>query len=674
MSTMETPKFESFETSSQGRRTLVNRVFLTACVLVSTLSVVILGVLLTAIILKALPTIGPHEDTFVSNNALAVVQGKNEGNDPTIVDSGDLVQGFFRVDKLDRGGLGPSNDLIYEATEENEQPVESSSQIGFYSFEIVEKQFESEVDVMFTMKAPEGDQSIASMLSAAGIATDLAPSTSIALLTCDHSDVDLTETKFSGSLAPVIKSRFQDTEQPSEVLAFGIESKTDFLELKLRTSDLEKMTAYRARKKAGQLNCLLSATQLPADSELKPVRVLSFGAGEIISGDAKIAASALTGIGSSQKKAGYLLGGELGITYCPTPEKDATALGHAKYFLQETPKSKPSEAGIGPAILGSIWVIVCCALFALPMGIGTAIFLEEFKPANRLLRFLHGLVQLNISNLAGVPSIVYGILGLTAFATMFGLFGTVKDPGYQVGADFFYQYLTEGNQAVLIPVDGPKEVPKLVDGMTALSNDGTEITLNIIDEDDEYPEDEALIASSIFHDAEGGQYSDEHWYYMQLPFGRGVLAASLTLMLVILPVIIIATQEALRAVPSSLREGAMGLGSTPWQVIRKVTLPAAIPSIMTGAILAMSRAIGEAAPILILCGLVFVTSGPQHLMDTYSVLPIQIYFWTGEPIDRESLINFQNVAAAGIVVLLAILLTFNAIAILIRQLTQKSLT
>ena len=179
---------------------------------------------------------------------------------------------------------------------------------------------------------------------------------------------------------------------------------------------------------------------------------------------------------------------------------------------------------------------------------------------------------------------------------------------------------------------------------------------------------------TIPFDTDGGPVSIKQWYYFQLPFGRSVLAASLTLMLVILPVIIIASQEALRAVPSSLRECAMGLGATPWQVVRRVTLPSAVPSIMTGAILSMSRAIGEAAPILIICGILFVSAGPSHLMDLFSILPIQIYNTTKLPVNEEMLIHLQNVAAAGIVVLLAILLTFNGIAIAIRQLAQKPLS
>ena len=139
-------------------------------------------------------------------------------------------------------------------------------------------------------------------------------------------------------------------------------------------------------------------------------------------------------------------------------------------------------------------------------------------------------------------------------------------------------------------------------------------------------------------------------------------------MLVILPVIIISTQEALRAVPATLRAGALGLGATPWQVVWNVTLPSAIPGIMTGAILAMSRAIGETAPILIIAGIVYIRSAPQHLMNDYTVMPLQIYNWIQRPQDE-----FHEIAAGGIVILLAILLTFNAVAILIRHRMQNKL-
>jgi phosphate transport system permease protein len=199
-------------------------------------------------------------------------------------------------------------------------------------------------------------------------------------------------------------------------------------------------------------------------------------------------------------------------------------------------------------------------LFCLPLGIGTAVFLEEFKMTNPWLRRLSSLLQLNISNLAGVPSIVYGILGLTAFASAFGVFGSVTEPFFEIGASYQRQYLTEGMEVVFLPTDDRDSIPELADGMTAYKSDGREVQLNIIGPDDDFPDDDETLAVSLLSDAEGGIKVDNAWYSFRLPFGRVVLAASLTLMLVILPVIIISTQEALRAVPSSLRQAAQGLG------------------------------------------------------------------------------------------------------------------
>lgn len=261
-------------------------------------------------------------------------------------------------------------------------------------------------------------------------------------------------------------------------------------------------------------------------------------------------------------------------------------------FFTSFTSRHPDEAGIKAALWGTVWICTVCAAFALPLGIGTAIYLEEFAPRNRLTWF----IRLNISNLAGVPSIVYGIIGLTVFVEMFGLLGNPNDP-----------ILTLGDRG--------------------------------------------------------------DWYYLQLPFGRGVLAGGLTLMLVILPIVIVSAQEALRAVPNSLREAALATGATKWQVVQRVTLPAAVPSIMTGSILAMSRAIGEAAPILVIAGIVFIRFTPIHLMDDFTVLPLQIFQWASLPQEE-----FHRVAAAGILVLLAVLLTFNAVAVFIRYRFQKPLS
>lgn len=264
-------------------------------------------------------------------------------------------------------------------------------------------------------------------------------------------------------------------------------------------------------------------------------------------------------------------------------------------FLTGTPSRTASKAGLMPPLWGSIWTCAVCAVTTLPLGVGAAVFLEEFKPKGRWSRTLHGFVELNIRNLAGVPSIVYGMIALTAFVQMFDVFGAGNDRAYEFGT----------------------------------------------------PDD---------------------WYYLALPFGRGVLAGGLALTLVVLPIVIIASMEALRAVPGSLREGALATGATRWQVVSKMTLPSALPGILTGAILAMSRAIGEAAPILAVAGVVYLRFRPQNLMDDFTVLPLQIYNWAGRPQEE-----FQAIAAGGIIVLLCVLFALNGVAILLRQLLQRPL-
>jgi phosphate transport system permease protein len=230
-------------------------------------------------------------------------------------------------------------------------------------------------------------------------------------------------------------------------------------------------------------------------------------------------------------------------------------------FIKNSTSRKPEIAGIGPAILGTIWVISLTALFAFPVGVGAAIYLEEYAPRNRWTRLL----QLNISNLAGVPSVVYGLLGLGIFVELMNL-------------------------------------------------------------------------------------------------GRVILAGALTMALLVLPIIIISSQEAIRAVPLSLRQAAFALGATKWQVARQHVLPAAMPGILTGTILAISRAIGETAPILVVGASAFVLFRPSGPTSSYTALPIQIYEWTGRP-----QAEFRALAAAGIIVLLAVLLVMNAAAIYLRQ-------
>jgi phosphate transport system permease protein len=189
-----------------------------------------------------------------------------------------------------------------------------------------------------------------------------------------------------------------------------------------------------------------------------------------------------------------------------------------------------------------------------------------------------------------------------------------------------------------------------------------------VPEDEDAPEGYGIIEA--WQAGEPADYEIERpWYYVQFPFGQSVLAGGLTLMLVVLPIVIISSQEALRAVPNSLRTGSLAMGATKWQTTRKVTLPASIPMIMTGSILAMSRAIGEAAPILVLGVALFITDTPSSLMDSFTVLPMQIYNWTSRWQE-----DFRALAATGIIVLLMVLLAFNAIAVLIRQKLQRPLS
>ncbi len=230
-------------------------------------------------------------------------------------------------------------------------------------------------------------------------------------------------------------------------------------------------------------------------------------------------------------------------------------------FLSDYTSRFPKRAGIRAALLGSIWVLVLVALIAFPIGVGAAVHLEEFAPRNRLTRF----IELNIANLAAVPSVVYGILGLAVFVRFMGM-------------------------------------------------------------------------------------------------GRSILAAALTLSLLVLPIVIVASREALRAVPSSIRQGGLALGATRWEVVRNLVLPAAVPGILTGTILALSRGIGEAAPMILVGAAAFIAVDPSGPLDQFTVLPIQIFNWTGLP--RE---EFRDVAAAGIILMLGVLLVMNGAAIFLRN-------
>jgi phosphate transport system permease protein len=234
-------------------------------------------------------------------------------------------------------------------------------------------------------------------------------------------------------------------------------------------------------------------------------------------------------------------------------------------FLTSLPSRFPERAGIYTALVGSIWVITLTALLTLPVGIGAAIYLEEYARSGWFSR----LIEVNIANLAGVPSIIYGLLGLGLFVRTFG-------------------------------------------------------------------------------------------------FGRSVLAGAATLALLVLPIVILATREALRTVPSSIREGSYALGATKWQTIRHQVLPNALPGILTGLILALSRAIGETAPLITIGALTYVPFAPDGIWSQFTVLPIQIFNWLSRPQAA-----FAENASAGIIVLLVLLVTMNAVAIVVRDRYQR---
>ena len=236
-------------------------------------------------------------------------------------------------------------------------------------------------------------------------------------------------------------------------------------------------------------------------------------------------------------------------------------------IVQNFPSSLPSKAGAQSAIVGTLWLIGIVAVTTLPLGVGAAIYLEEYADKER---WWNRAIEVNIQNLAAVPSIVYGILGLA--------------------------------------------------------------------------------------------------FFVRGPFGQGqvIVAGGLTLSLLVLPIVIIAAREAIRAVPPSIREGSLALGATQLQTIRRQVLPAAIPGIATGSILALSRAIGEAAPLVLLGALTFVTFNPDGLDSQFTALPIQIFTWISRPQE-----DFKVLAAAAIVVLLVILLLMNATAIWLRNRYQR---
>ena len=246
-------------------------------------------------------------------------------------------------------------------------------------------------------------------------------------------------------------------------------------------------------------------------------------------------------------------------------------------FVTRPQTSEPLTAGVRTAILGSLWTILFTILLAFPIGVGAAIYLEEYATDN----WLNRIIQTNINNLAGVPSIVYGILGLAIFVRTLEAFTS--------GKMFGVVNLTSAN-------------------------------------------------------------------------GRTVLSAGLTLGLLVLPIVIINAQEAIRAVPRSLRNASYGVGATKWQTVWSHVLPNAMPGILTGTILAVSRAIGETAPLVVVGASTAISFDPSSPFSKFTTLPIQIYQWTSRPQDE-----FRSLAAASILVLLVLLLSLNASAVLLRN-------
>lgn len=236
-------------------------------------------------------------------------------------------------------------------------------------------------------------------------------------------------------------------------------------------------------------------------------------------------------------------------------------------FLTGRLSIRPEKAGIKSVITGSALLMLVVAPVTLFIGVATAIFLEEYAKKG----YVNTLISVNISNLAGVPSVIFGLLGLTVFGRMFGL-------------------------------------------------------------------------------------------------GSSILAGGLTLSLLVLPNVVVASQEAIKAVPNYLREASYGLGATKWTTVRKVVLPSAIPGIMTGSILALSRAIGETAPLVVLGIPTLILKTPESIMDDFTALPIQIYYWT---LDTVLTKEYANLAAATIIILLLVLFLLNSVAILIRNKFQR---
>jgi ABC-type phosphate transport system permease subunit len=395
-------------------------------------------------------------------------------------------------------------------------------------------------------------------------------------------------------------------------------------------------------------------------------------------------------------------------------------------FLTSPMSSIPAQAGIRTAILGSLYVMVLVIIFALPVGIGAAIYLEEYATDN----WLNRLIETNVRNLAGVPSIIYGMLGLAVLVRLFApvtagqVFGfnlpeTTEPMVVQAIAGVVgWDSMPDSAFSILVAEQSASELNRLLTNMTpaqqlqmvsALSPQELEslqrlvpdITLPAPNPDAVQRDTDALtdaqleelvatffryreprlidtglpprpdLEAAISRTIEPGQLSEAEFDALVLQLeqyarvtinGRTVISAALTLALLILPIIIINGQEALRAVPSLQREASYGLGATRWQTIWRSILPSALPGIMTGTILAVSRAVGETAPLILIGASTYIVTDPSSPFSKFTVLPIQIYQWTARPQTQ-----FRSIAAAAIIVLLILMLTLNAIAIFLRN-------
>jgi ABC-type phosphate transport system permease subunit len=373
-------------------------------------------------------------------------------------------------------------------------------------------------------------------------------------------------------------------------------------------------------------------------------------------------------------------------------------------FLSVPMSSTPALAGIRTAFLGSLGLMVLVIATALPIGVGAALYLNEYASDN----WLNRLIETNVRNLAGVPSIIYGMLGLAIFVRVLAPFTSglifgygVDDPNVQrivenISNDLSAEILIEENEAgelIISDVNadnldqataetlletfqyygtpslsnvGSKPIDELADALARDLN----LELNDIPTNDDgaYPLEDGV---SQRYEVLAGDISTVEFNALLESLeninrfvvnGRSLISAALTLSLLILPIVIINAQEALRAVPWTIREASFGLGATQWQTIWRQVLPAAIPGIMTGMILSVSRAVGETAPLIVVGASTFILTDPNSPFSKFTVLPIQVYSWTSRPQDQ-----FRDIAAAAILVLLVVILTLNAVAIFLRN-------